>query len=190
MIVIHHTVSCPDETTATDVHEWHLARGWAGIGYHFLVRSNGTVKRGRPQEMQGAHVRGRNEDTLGIAFAGNLQQDMPTDDHYQGAANLIAYLYKHHYGELPIRGHNDLAQTACPGANMDLGRLRNLVDQRMMGGGSDLSWQQEQAISEIKRLAEMGLLNSPEQHIEAVEAGEEIGDHVILALLRRIAEGV
>lgn len=41
MIVIHHT-GCNDiDASAEQIHEWHIAQGWAGIGYHFVIRKDG-----------------------------------------------------------------------------------------------------------------------------------------------------
>ena len=47
-IILHHAaaVTC----TPQQVHQWHLANGWTGIGYHFFVRKDGTVYRGRPED--------------------------------------------------------------------------------------------------------------------------------------------
>lgn len=54
-IILHHAaaVTC----TPQQVHQWHLANGWTGIGYHFFVRKDGTVYRGRPEDTVGAHAR-------------------------------------------------------------------------------------------------------------------------------------
>ena len=55
-IVLHHAeaVKC----TAQDVHSWHRANGWTGIGYHFFVRKDGTIYSGRPINVVGAHEQG------------------------------------------------------------------------------------------------------------------------------------
>ena len=53
-IILHHAaaVTC----TPQQVHQWHLANGWSGIGYHFFVRKDGSVYRGRPEDTVGAHA--------------------------------------------------------------------------------------------------------------------------------------
>ena len=38
-IIVHH--SACSNCTPEQIHQWHLARGWAGAGYHFLVRKDG-----------------------------------------------------------------------------------------------------------------------------------------------------
>ena len=53
-IILHHAaaVTC----TAQQIHQWHLANGWAGIGYHFFVRKDGRIYRGRPEDTVGAQT--------------------------------------------------------------------------------------------------------------------------------------
>lgn len=57
-IILHHAeaVKC----TADDIHKWHLNNGWAGIGYHFFVRKDGSIYRGRPEDTLGSHAKGAN----------------------------------------------------------------------------------------------------------------------------------
>ena len=65
-IVLHHAeaVKC----TAQDIHSWHRANGWTGIGYHFFVRKDGTIYRGRPINVVGAHVQGMNSCSIGFVL--------------------------------------------------------------------------------------------------------------------------
>ena len=57
-IVIHHTGNpADDDLSAEDIHQSHLSQGWAGIGYHFVVRKDGSVERGRPLECIGSNSR-------------------------------------------------------------------------------------------------------------------------------------
>ncbi len=54
---------------AETIHNWHLERGWDGIGYHFVILEDGTVEAGRPPYWKGSHARGHN-DALGICLIG------------------------------------------------------------------------------------------------------------------------
>ena len=38
-IYIHHSAS-PKSTTVEQINQWHLDRGWAGIGYHFVINGD------------------------------------------------------------------------------------------------------------------------------------------------------
>jgi len=65
--VIHHTAS-HDVSSAT-IDQWHKERGWDGIGYHYIIRKDGTIEEGRSLNKKGAHARGRNL-WIGIALTG------------------------------------------------------------------------------------------------------------------------
>ena len=91
-LVIHHIGSTNDDVSAETVHQWHLNNGWAGIGYHFLIRKDGTIEEGRPLGTVGAHVYGENRHTVGINIVGNFEMATPTEAQLTAAAHLIASL--------------------------------------------------------------------------------------------------
>lgn len=122
MIVIHHTGSITDiDASAAQIHEWHLNQGWSGIGYHFVVRKDGTIERGRPEYTVGSHTYGENSHTIGIHISGDFNVACPTDKQIEMTAMLIAELCER-YGitsdRAHIVGHCDLMSTDCPGANL------------------------------------------------------------------------
>ena len=70
LLILHHAAA--KTCSADDVHRWHLQNGWVGIGYHFFVRKDGSVYRGRPENAIGAHTVGYNSVSIGICFEGNF----------------------------------------------------------------------------------------------------------------------
>lgn len=79
-IVVHHIgMANNDDVSAETVHQWHLNNGWSGIGYHFLIRKDGTIEEGRPLGTVGAHVYGENRHTVGINLVGNFESAVPTE---------------------------------------------------------------------------------------------------------------
>jgi N-acetyl-anhydromuramyl-L-alanine amidase AmpD len=58
----------------------HQARGFAGCGYHFFIRKDGTVHTGRPLEKIGAHVQGFNAHSVGICYEGGLDANNKPKD--------------------------------------------------------------------------------------------------------------
>lgn len=123
LIVIHHTGSGYDyDTSAEDIHSWHIAACYAGIGYHFVIRKNGVIERGRPLWAEGAHAYGENWRSIGIQLSGDFDGNFfPTDAQIESAAMLIANLC-HDYN-IPtdrkhIVGHGELMPTSCPGKNL------------------------------------------------------------------------
>lgn len=111
-IVLHHAAA--SECGAATIHLWHKGNGWAGIGYHFVVRKNGTIERGRPEHTQGAHASGSNFDSIGICFEGNFDAETMGAAQKNAGIELIQYL-KNKYGISKVYGHRDLMATGCPG---------------------------------------------------------------------------
>lgn len=70
-----HIVHCSDSTfgDAAEIDRWHKARGWRGIGYHFVILPNGTLEMGRPLNEIGAHVRGHNQNSIGTCLIGKTE---------------------------------------------------------------------------------------------------------------------
>lgn len=70
------TVHCSATPNGRDVkletiREWHVKeRGWADIGYHYVIEIDGCIRAGRDLTRQGAHVEGANKDNLGICMVG------------------------------------------------------------------------------------------------------------------------
>lgn len=111
-IVLHHRAGCGD---VLSIHNEHLKNGWSGIGYHFYVRSDGTIYRGRPIDNIGAHAQGHNTYTVGICFEGNFENEEMSAKQIKSGKWLIAYI-EGLYGEaLSIKKHSELGNTACPG---------------------------------------------------------------------------
>lgn len=124
LIVIHHTGNPQnDNLSAATIHDSHIAQGWAGIGYHFVVRKNGTVELGRPVECLGSHAYGENYHSIGIHICGNFELDgaVPTSEQIEATARLLADLateYQIIIDAETVVGHRDLMATACPGQNL------------------------------------------------------------------------
>lgn len=75
-IVIHTSATLPGrDVTAQEIDGWHKAKGWAMIGYHTVIRLDGTIERGRDYGREGAHVKGHNAGTLGICMVGGLNDN-------------------------------------------------------------------------------------------------------------------
>ena len=122
MAVVHHTGNpWDDDLSAAEIDASHKAQGWTCIGYHYVIRKDGTVEQGRPHWTVGAHAYGHNSHTIGIHVCGNFEEAVPTDEQIESLAMLLANLCTD-YG-LPIDrdhivGHRELMATACPGRNL------------------------------------------------------------------------
>ncbi len=114
-IIIHYAWTPADmDIGADEIREWHLARDFQGIGYHFVIRRNGKVERGRPLDQQGAHARGHNEDSIGICLIGGKPEFNFTRQQLSVLEMLVFSMTKAFSIE-EVGGHRDYAASKCPG---------------------------------------------------------------------------
>ncbi len=135
--IIIHTAAHGDrlhngDTSAEQIDNWHKERGWRGIGYHHVVRLDGTLETGRPEDQRGAHCTsmGMNSKSIGICFSGHGDYHPWTEVQEKAGILLIASIAKEHH--IPIQnimGHRETgAKKTCPGHLIDMTRVRNLVE--------------------------------------------------------------
>ena len=93
--------------------QWHLARGWADVGYHFFVKQDGEIQVGRALEKSPAAQRGDNTGTIAICLHG-LTEERFTEDQFNSLRDLCAAIDSEYRGGLRYRGHNEVAAKACP----------------------------------------------------------------------------
>jgi len=111
------------DITSVDIHQWHLERGWDGIGYHKVIKRNGEWQDGRPDYWVGSHVKGNNTGSIGICLIG---RDEFTDMQFQTLESLVR-LYKSKYPDIKVVGHRDLdSEKTCP--NFDVKKWHDSVN--------------------------------------------------------------
>lgn len=123
-IILHHAEA--SKCTAEDIHRWHLNNGWAGAGYHFLVRKDGSVYRLRPENKVGAHAQGANSNSIGICFEGAYMTETMPQAQINAGKELVAYL-KNKYGISKVQAHRDVCSTSCPGTNFPFTEIAGAV---------------------------------------------------------------
>ena len=116
--LIIHCSDTPDneDLSASDIHKMHLGFGWDGIGYHKVIKRNGTVENGRPEFWQGAHVYGINHKSLGVCLIG---RNLFTKKQFSSLKKLLID-WKKIYVNAKIQGHCDAIETkkTCPNFNV------------------------------------------------------------------------
>lgn len=113
-IVLHH--AAVKEASALSIHQSHISNGWSGIGYHYYIRKDGSIYRGRPENIKGIHAGEANDDSIGICFEGNFESDIMGEAQKNAGIALVADILDR-YGNLEIIRHKDVNATACPGRN-------------------------------------------------------------------------
>lgn len=119
--IIVHCSATPEgrDVSAADIRRWHMRdRGFSDIGYHFVVKLDGTVETGRPLHRSGAHCLGHNRHSVGICYAGGLNRhfksaDTRTAPQCHALERLIATL-KQAFPQATVYGHRDFARKDCP----------------------------------------------------------------------------
>ena len=119
-IVVHCTATPEGRAVSVaEIRRWHKERGWSDIGYHFVVHLDGKVDIGRPVSQVGAHVAGRNANTIGVTYIGGVDKaGKPKDTRTTLQKAALLQLLKRLIGQYPdiklISGHRDYANKACP----------------------------------------------------------------------------
>ena len=122
-IVCHHSGVTVLQSVEV-IHDYHKnTKGWAGIGYHFYIRKDGSIYRGRPENTVGAHAVGANYNSIGICFEGNFSKEEMGQPQLKAGQELIAYL-KEKYNISKVVGHRDIDNSECPGNNFPMDELR------------------------------------------------------------------
>lgn len=129
-LVIHHTASKFGDVEG--VTKWHLERGWRTIGYNALILNgyrksfsvyqyaeDGLIESGRGLNIdayidgneQGAHTLNYNARSIGVCF---VSDGRPTE-RQENSLIVFCKFYRLIVPDIKIVGHNALAQTDCPG---------------------------------------------------------------------------
>ena len=126
-IVIHCSATrAGQDVRASDIDKWHRERGFAMIGYNYVIDIDGTVEKGRPLTMDGAHcntagLSGKvyNKHSIGICYVGGLDKyGRPADTRTPAQKIALTKLVNELMAKYPIVeviGHRD----ASPDKNGD-----------------------------------------------------------------------
>jgi N-acetylmuramoyl-L-alanine amidase len=122
-LAIHCAATRPSQDIgAKEIDRMHRQRGFTCIGYNFVIRRDGKIEVGRPQNQTGAHVQDWNSVSLGICLVGgvtekdvNVAEDNFTPAQHLSLKGLLQGLQKE-YPEARIQGHNEFlnVRKACP----------------------------------------------------------------------------
>ena len=120
-LIIHCSATKPEmDIGADEIRDWHKGKGWDDIGYHFVIRRNGELEKGRDVAISGAHARGHNFSSIGICLIGGIDSDSKADDNftlkqYNTLIQLVSFL-KMTFPIDDVLGHRDLPNVnkECP----------------------------------------------------------------------------
>ena len=123
--IILHCTATPEgrEVTVAEIDSWHRQRGFDGIGYHYIVHLDGTVEAGRPLAEVGAHCKGHNSRSIGIAYVGGCDRagnpkDTRTDAQRKSLRLIVSHFLDYYpgatvHGNLPNRLTHSERRSVC-----------------------------------------------------------------------------
>lgn len=125
-IFVHCSFTKPRENQAPrigveEIRKWHVEeRGWSDIGYHYVIKRDGTLQLGRPIETKGAHAQGRNANSIGICLVGGMDKRTGeavndyTPEQWQTLRVTVGGLTRQFPGAT-VLGHNNVTKSkTCP----------------------------------------------------------------------------
>lgn len=123
--ITHLVVHCSATPEGRDIdietiRGWHKGQGWRDVGYHYVIKLDGTVQKGRADSDVGSHVAGHNSTTIGICYVGGCDKAMKPKDTrtvaQKAALKKLLIDLKLKYPKAKIQGHRDFPKVAkaCP----------------------------------------------------------------------------
>lgn len=114
LIVIHCSATkAGQDYGVNDIRKWHRKRGYRDVGYHYVIKLDGTIQLGRPETQAGAHVAGHNARSIGVCYIGGLSVNgKATDTRTQAQKDALHELVAHlltKYPKARVVGHRDLS---------------------------------------------------------------------------------
>lgn len=102
------------------IRQWHLARGFSDVGYHYFITRKGLVMSGRPEHQVGAHVEMHNAYTLGICFSGRTFKNFDSPQFEAGRRLVEKLLKKYHLTWNDVKLHREFNKgKSCPNFTID-----------------------------------------------------------------------
>jgi len=115
-IVVHGSATKDDQDIGVEeIRRSHRQKGWLDIGFHYVIRRDGTIEDGRPYDVPGAHARGYNDKSLGICLVGMNY----TEVQLESLSQLLVDLTSTHYDAVVCQ-EDDLPNRNKPRLSFDL----------------------------------------------------------------------
>ena len=126
-----------DHDDISVINEWHLAKGWDGVGYHVFIKRDGTAQEGRKFSKIGAHCKGFNSTSIGICLSG---RDEFTKEQWESLFSLVDVCCDVYDIELEgIYGHYELnnSRKTCP--NFKINEFKHKFNEWKEGNNAKIN---------------------------------------------------
>ncbi len=118
-IFVHCSATQPSQDIGVDtIRMWHKQQGWLDVGYHFVIKRDGTVESGRPVDVVGSHVKDWNSRSVGVCLVGGIDANGKFEANFTPAQmsalrNKLNELMSQ-YPNAALMAHHSVAAKACP----------------------------------------------------------------------------
>lgn len=118
-IFVHCSATKPHQSIGVrEIRQWHKEQGWLDVGYHFIIKRDGTVEAGRDEMAVGSHAKGYNATSIGVCLVGGIDDRGKPEANFtpaqmQSLRSLLVTLMAKYEGP-SLRAHHDVAPKACP----------------------------------------------------------------------------
>lgn len=120
-IIVHCSATPEGRDIKTEtIRDWHInGNRWKDIGYHYVIELDGSIHKGREENVVGAHCSGQNINSIGVCYVGGVAKDgkTPKDTRTEAQKSSLLKLLKNLKAKYPsatIYGHREFAAKACP----------------------------------------------------------------------------
>lgn len=113
-IVVHCSATRPHSDIGIDeITQWHRARGFQAVGYHAVIRRDGSLEFGRNFETPGAHVTGQNMRSVGVCLVGGIGENGKGENNFTPAQfdtlHCVLKMLLKAFPTAEVLGHRDLS---------------------------------------------------------------------------------
>ena len=110
---------------------WHVEEnGWSDVGYHYFIKKNGEIQKGRDLERTPSSQKGHNHATISICLHG---KEKFTKRQFESLRRLCKQIHESYYGRITFHGHKEVnSKKTCP--NFDYVKVLNLDKDGYMKG--------------------------------------------------------
>ena len=133
-IVVHSSQTTPEENlSAKDIDAQHRKDGLFNIGFHFIIKRNGIIEKGRDVDTCGVHVETKgdvsNQNSIGICLIGGMNLKGQLDCNYTlaqfNSLNRLIVELQSEYDKVLVISRRDVTDTSCP--NFEISELGKFV---------------------------------------------------------------
>ena len=127
MIVVHCAATKPSmDIGYKEIRKWHVEdNGWDDVGYHYIIKRDGTVEVARAEAFQGAHAPAVNSKSIAICLVGGMAEDGDAENNFTleqflSLKDLIKKIKMTNPNIVEVVGHCDVQDNKpnCPGFNL------------------------------------------------------------------------